>query len=67
MSPEQKARQGYLENAGLYVARNTYQMAECPRHGETPHLSYLGGRCSACASEAQVQGPKKPSSAASGR
>lgn len=65
MSPQQNARRGYLENSGLYVARNFYWMAWCPRHGEAPHLSYLGGRCSACASEAQV--PQKPSGAASGR
>lgn len=29
-------------------SRNTYDLAVCPTHGRTEHLSYLGGACCVC-------------------
>lgn len=32
-------------------SRNTFWIATCPKHGETDHLSYLGGACTKCHQE----------------
>ena len=47
----QRARQAYArELAGAAsVAKNSWWYAQCPKHGQTEHLSYLGGRCYKCA------------------
>jgi len=35
----------------MVVYRHGYFMAECPRHGEQTHLTYLGGACTLCAAD----------------
>jgi hypothetical protein len=51
MTPEQRARQGFLINSGCFVAKNSWWMALCPKHGQTQHLGYLGGACVECQKE----------------
>jgi hypothetical protein len=33
------------------VAKNTWWLAECLKHGQQAHLSYLGGACEKCQTE----------------
>lgn len=33
------------------VAKNSWWLAECPKHGNTTHLAVLGGRCTRCQDE----------------
>jgi len=51
MTPAQRARQGYLLQQGHNVWKNAWWVADCPAHGPTPHLGYLGGRCQKCQDE----------------
>ena len=54
----QRARQNYArELAGAEsVGKNSWWYAQCPKHGKTEHLSYLGGRCYKCADAARTGG-----------
>jgi hypothetical protein len=36
---------------GDFVTKNSWWYATCPKHGEQPHLSYIGGRCERCQAE----------------
>lgn len=33
------------------VAKNSWWMAECPKHGTTVHMSVIGGNCCECQRE----------------
>jgi len=34
-----------------YVKKNAWWYAECSKHGRTPHLGVLDGKCEECAKE----------------
>lgn len=54
---QQNARQGACEQMPPSPpgSRHGWYYAECPVHGRTEHLTYLGGRCAKCQDEALVK------------
>jgi hypothetical protein len=46
-----KAVSSRLREEQPFVAREGYFMADCPTHGRTAHLTYLGNRCEECQKE----------------
>jgi hypothetical protein len=54
---QDNARKGYARSleGKASVGKNSWWYAQCPVHGNTEHLSYLGGRCYKCVDAAQVK------------
>jgi hypothetical protein len=47
------------EEQNVWVGKNSWWYADCPKHGTTEHLSVIGGRCSKCQGEALAL-PQEP-------
>ncbi len=57
----QRSRQSFLRHNDIFVAKNSWWMADCPKHGETAHLGAIGGNCEKCQKErlAEPVAPKE--------
>jgi len=56
MNTQQTSRANYCRAMKATVAKNSWWMAKCRKHGMTEHLSYLGGRCCKCVDEKLKKG-----------
>ncbi len=42
------------------VAKNSWWLEDCPKHGNTPHLAVIDGKCSECQKEELLKQEDQP-------